>query len=148
MIVRLPRRRWHILLVALVAVLGLAAPAHAAWSSSATGTGTAKAATLAPPSDLTATCGGIIGGVLGRVVTLTWPASASASVGTMSYEVLMGTSAGSYTVPGPMTTNLSYETGTLSNGTYYFAVRTAAGANWRSTNSVERIRSISILGCS
>ena len=140
-------RRLRCLLVALAATALLVDPAHAAWTSSATGTSTAKSATLAPPSGLTATCGGILGGLLGKVVTLTWTASPSSSLGTMGYQVLRGTtSGGAYPWTSEVTTDLTFETATLPNDRYYFVVQTAAGL-WRSSNSNEVTKSISILGC-
>lgn len=140
----LRRRR---LVVTLAATALLASPAHAQWSSSATGPGAARSTTLQPPGSLMATCGGIIGGLLGKVVTLTWTASPSASLGTMGYQVLRGTSSGGpYPWASSVTTDLSYETAVLSNDRYYFVVQTAAGL-WRSTNSNQVTKSISILGC-
>ena len=144
--IRLTRRR-RCFVVALAASAFLAGPAHAGWSSSATGASTALSATLAPPTGLTATCGGILGGLLGKVVTLTWTASPSASLGTMGYQVLRGTSSGGpYPWTSPVTTDLSFETAVLPNDRYYFVVQTAAGG-WRSSNSNQVTKVISILGC-
>ena len=138
-------------LVILVAAWWLAAPAYAVWSSSATGTATAKSATLDPPSGLTASCGGGIGGLLATEVRLTWTASPTASLGPVLYEVQWGTSSGSYT-SSRTTTALSYDTGQLSGSTlgttYYFAVRSTFGALWLSSNSNEVTKRISLLGCS
>lgn len=145
-----PRRR-RCVLVALAATALLVGPAHAQWSSSATGPATAKSTTLEPPSNLTATCGGGIGGLLATEVRLAWSASATASLGPVQYEVGWGTSSGSTTWRAT-TAELSYDTGALSGSlfgtTYYFVVRTAAGTVWRSSNSNQRSRTISTLGCS
>jgi hypothetical protein len=141
-------RRPRVFVVALAASALLVGPAHAQWSSSATGPAAATSTTLGAPTGLTATCGGILGGLLGKVVTLTWPPSPSANLGTMSYQVLRGTSSGGpYPWTSEVTTSLTFETDTLSNGTYYFVVQTAAGL-WRSPNSIQRSRSIGLFGCS
>lgn len=139
------RRRGFV--VALAVMASMVSPAQAQWSSSATGTSTAKSTTLEPPGLLTAACGGILGGLLGKVVTLTWTASPSASLGTMGYQVLRGTSSGGpYPWTSSVTTDLSFETAVLSNDRYYFVVQTAAGV-WRSSNSNQVTKVISILGC-
>jgi hypothetical protein len=144
-------KRCCCVLAVLVAAWWLAAPAYAGWSSSATGTATAKSATLDPPSGLAAACGGGIGGLLARQVRLTWTASATAVLGPVLYEVQWGTSSGSYTSSGT-TTALSFDTGQLSGSTlgttYYFAVRSTFGDLWLSSNSNQVTRTISLLGCS
>ena len=147
----LTRRRRRCVVVALAATALLAGPAHAQWSSSATGTSTAKSTTLAPPSGLLAACGGGIGGLLANEVRLTWNASATAILGPVQYEVGWGTSSGSTTWRAT-TSALSYNTGALSGSvlgtTYYFVVRTAAGTVWRSSNSNQVSKSIGTLSCS
>jgi hypothetical protein len=138
-------------LVILVAAWWLAAPAYALWSSSATGTATAKSATLDPPSGLGAACYGGVGGLLTTQVRLTWTASATASLGPVVYEVQWGTSLASIT-PGGTTTALSYDTGALAGSlfgtTYYFAVRSRFGDLWLSSNSNSVQKSIGLASCS
>lgn len=145
-------RRRRCVVVALAASALLVGPAHAQWSSSATGPTTAQSTTLQAPSGLTAACGGL-GGLLDTQVRLAWSASATASLGPVLYEVRWGTSPGSYTWTYMTAADeLSYDTpalsGSLFGTTYYFVVRTAAGTVWRSANSNQRTRSITLLGCS
>jgi hypothetical protein len=124
------RRRSRCLLLAVATFGWFVTPAYAAWSASGTGMGTATSASLAPPTNLVATCGTL----LAASVTLTW--SASASPWTVGYEVRQGTSPGNYT-SSATTAALTYTaTLTLGLGTYYFTVRTTTGA-WRSTGAAE-----------
>ena len=128
-------RRLRSLLLGLASVGWFATPADAAWSASATGTGVATAATLAPPTNLVATCGP----PLSPSVILTW--SASASPWTVGYEVRQGNSTGNYTSSFP-TTALTYSTPAgLALGTYYFTVRATTGA-WRSAGATEVSRTV------
>lgn len=147
-----PCGRWRCLLLALVAAGWLATPAHAAWSSSAIGTGSAQASTLDPPSALAAACGGGIGGLLATQVRLTWAAPARPSLAPVVYEVLRRTtSTGAYTW-SDTTTDLSYTTqqlsGSLGGITYYFAVRAKLGDVWLSSPFGPVSRTIGLLGCS
>jgi hypothetical protein len=118
----------------------LATPADAQWSSSATGPVTAMSATLAPPTGLGATCGGILG--LGsRTVRLTW--SASVTPWTDGYEVRIGPSSGTYTSTFPNATS-PYDAGPLSPGTYHFTVRSTSG-DWRSSNAGDVSKTITLV---
>lgn len=130
-------RRIGALLLVLLVLGGPATPADARWSGTATGTGTAQAASLAPPTGLVANC------LLTTTVKLDW--SASASPWTTGYEIGRGTASGVYTW-GPVVTGLTYTTPALALGTHYFTVRATSGP-WRSTNAAEVSRLIvNVLG--
>lgn len=118
------KRALAALVLGLLAITWLAAPAGAKWTSTAAGSVTVKSTTLAPPPTVTSSCG-----LLRASVKLDWTASPSPWV--TQYEARWGTS------PDPqgnatLVTGLTFTTPTLSTGTWYFTVRSTKGA-WRST---------------
>jgi len=123
----------------LLAIFWLAAPARAAWTSSAAGSASARATTILPTGTLTATCG-----VVSASVKLDWAATSSPWAD--GYEVAWGTSPGGSYPTTATTPSLTYTTPALGIGTYYFVVRAYKGS-WRSANSNEVSKSvISVLG--
>lgn len=123
----------------LSASLWQAAPAAASWGSSATGSANAAATTITAPGNVTATCNSL----LAASVKLTWPASGTPWV--TQYEVRWGTNPASPT-QSAIVTGLTHTTPALGLGTWYFTVRSVAGA-WRSPVSNQPSRLIiSVLG--
>lgn len=135
---RVPVRWVTALVVLLVAMCGPAPYADAEWTSSATGAGTARSASLAPATNLVAVCGG-----LAATVRLTWTASADAWAD--GYEVHWGTSSGSYTSAASVTLS-PYTTPSLGLGTWYFTVHATSQA-WHSAGAAEVSKTvINVLG--
>ena len=127
------------LLLGLLGTCCLATPARAAWTTSPTGSGTAKATTIAGTGTLTSACGGLNGSV-----RLNW--SATPTPWADGYEALWGTTSGGPYTSSATTTNLTYTTPSLALGTYYFVVR-ATKESWRSVSSNQVSRTvISVLG--
>ncbi len=125
----------------LLAMCWLATPAQASWAASGAGNAAANADTLAPPTTLAATCV-----ALSAKVKLTWVASATTTFTglTIGYEVLIGTSSGTYGTPIAVS-GLTYTTPNgLAVGTFYFTVRTTAGG-WHSVGAQEVKRTIALL---
>lgn len=120
--------RIAVLLLALLAFLsGPVAPAGASWASSAAGSATATATTLAPPTSLAGSCST----VLSAAVDLRWTATTAAWA--TGYELRWGSAPGSYSTTVSVTAT-SYTTPALGAGTWYFAVRAVKSA-WRSPDS-------------
>lgn len=121
-------------LAVIVAVLiGVAPPAAAAWGSTASGSATARSATLSPPSGLIATCGT---GAAAATVVLTWTVTPTPWAD--GYEVARGALPGIYTTTASVTST-SYTSPSLATGTYVFAVRATKG-QWRSSYSNEVLK--------
>lgn len=134
-------RRRRCALVGLSAMALLVGPAHAQWSSSATGPATAKSATLAVPTNLKAECAGGLLGLGENYVRVSWGAASPASPWPVGYEVLV---TGAQTLSYTMTT-LSKDVGPLTKGTYNFTVRATTGTWWRSEAPSPISRTISSL---
>ena len=119
-----------------------AAPAHAAWGSSATGSAQAQSSTLAPPPTLVATC---LSTLSSRVV-LNW--TASGTTWKDGYEISRVTISGTYNAIDTVAAGvLTYTTvGSLAIGTYYFMVKTTGGS-WHSVGSPQASRSVVALLC-
>jgi hypothetical protein len=131
-------KRTTALLLGLLVGYWPAAPVRASWSSSAVGSATAIATTIASPTALAATCGDLLASV-----KVTWTATTSPWAD--GYEIRWGTSPGVYTSRATAR-SLTYTSPTLSLGTYYFVVRATKG-EWRSTDSNEvSKRIVSVLG--
>lgn len=136
---RTRRARWSttgLLLVLGLTTFALAAPALAAWASSATGSATAASTSLAPPTGLAASCG-----LVSASIKLDWTASASAWAD--GYKVSRGTSSGNYTVFAT-TTAVTYTTPALGTGTYYFTVQ-ATKQSWLSAGAAEVSKAIVVV---
>ncbi len=135
------------LLLALGLALGLSflsgpqAQAGASWASTAPGSATARATTLAAPGTLTATCNPL----LSASVQLDWGASSTPWAD--GYEVRWGAaSGGPYPNSSGVVVGLTYSTSPLAAGTHHFVVHTTKGA-WRSAPSNQVTKTIvSILG--
>ncbi len=128
-----PRVALLLVLAATSAALGSApvATSSALFVDSATTTGSASTNTLDAPTAVSAS-------VAGLVVTLTWTASTDAAVST-GYQTFRSTTSGSgYVQVGtktPATATTTTDT-VPSAGTYYYVLRTYAGAlPWVSANS-------------
>jgi hypothetical protein len=115
----------------------LAAPASAKWASTSSGSGAAASTTIAAPGNATATCNSL----LAASVKLSWPASSTPWV--TQYEVRWGTNASAPT-GSSIVTGLTFLSPALATGTWFFTVRSAAGA-WRSPVSNQPSRVIAIV---
>ena len=123
----------------LLAIAWLAAPAGASWASTGAGSAAAKSTTVAAPGTLTLTCNGL----LAASIKADWVASATPWV--TQYEVRWGTSPASPT-GSSLVTGLTFTTPALAIGTWYVTVRSAQGG-WRSPTSNQPSRLIiSVLG--
>jgi hypothetical protein len=123
----------------LSAIVWQAAPAAAQWGASAAGLGAAAATTITAPGTVTASCSSL----LAASVKVTWAAGSTPWV--TQYEVRWGTNPSAPT-QSALVTGLSHSTPALGLGTWYFTVRSAAGA-WRSPVSNQPSRLIvSVLG--
>jgi hypothetical protein len=133
-------RRGLAVALAVGLLLGVAPLARAAWASTSSGTGAARATSLAGPGTTTSSCSPL----LSASVDVTWGASAS---GWTSYEVRWGTtSGGPYPNTSGVVGGLSYATPALGVGTWYFVVRSAKGG-WRSADGNQVSRTVvSVLG--
>ena len=131
-------KRSTALLLGLLGICCLAAPARASWTGSPSGSAAAQSTLIAGAGALTPACGGV-----SASVALSW--TATPTLWADGYEVLQGTSSGVYTTSAT-TTQLTYTTVSLPIGTYYFVVRATKGS-WRSVSSNEvSKRVISVLG--
>ncbi len=126
-------------LIGLLATCWSAGPAIAAWTSSATGNGTAVSTSLVAPTGLAASCG-----LVSASIKLTW--NASASTWTDGYKVSRGTSSGTYTVFATTAADeLTYTTPGLGTGTYYFTVQ-AKRNDWLSAGAAPPVsKSITVI---
>lgn len=115
------------LVLGLLAIGWLAAPASASWGSSGSGSASAASTTIAAPSGLVAACPLL----LSNKIEARWTASTSTWAG---YEVRWGTSAGNYpNSSGTLAAGTTAYTITVGGGgTYYVVVRAVQGTNWKS----------------
>ena len=123
------KRSIAVVVLGLLAVCWPVVPAHASWASPASGSALARAATIAAPTNLSASCNLL----LDASVSLSWTPSASPWAD--GYEILQwktGTSPSSIMVAGRNTA--SYSTPALTSGTWNFVVRATKG-NWRSADA-------------
>src|SRR5207302_1164670 len=103
------------LVLGLLGMCCLAAPARASWTGSPPGSAVARSTLIAATGTLTSACGG-----LNASIALSWTATPTPWAD--GYEVLRGTSSGVYTTSAT-TTQLTYTTPSLAIGTYYFVVK-------------------------
>lgn len=119
--------------IAVVAVLGAAAVSRAAFvAARGNDSNSFQAATVAPPTGLTATPGcGLLGLVAGPLVDLGW----AASDGATGYEVLRATAADPDPVVIGTTTTTAFRDRSVSHSTtYHYRVRAITGT-WTSAGS-------------
>lgn len=124
------------LLVVVVAAVGFAGGATAAWALTASGPGTAKAKTLGPGNTPAAS-------VSGHKVTVAWTASTYVGGGAVAgylvrrYNASTGVAQTVGNACSGTISSLSCTENGVQSGSWQYTVTPAAGTNWRGSESAK-----------